>query len=359
MVGYHLFLVVTLPFYFYYSPPRLSMVIATIILFFLTGISITAGYHRFYSHKCYTPNKVVEAILLFFATTTAQTSAIQWSYKHRLHHGHTDQEKDPYNIKKGFWHAHILWIFEKDKDFDKEIVSDLMENKLAVFQDNYYTWLLIATNGSVWLFLGWLLHDYLGAFILALVFRIFLVHHLTFFINSLAHTWGERTFCKELSAVDNYLLAFLTFGEGYHNYHHVFAGDYRNGVRWYHFDPTKWVIWTLHKIGLAQNPIKVNNYTIKKRLVMEDKHILLDQIKQTFYEKREAFEQKVHDISDRFSAQVVEINKLYRTYHLSKKNKVKRESKLLRLEIKRLKRSIKVDWKAWLSLSRIIMSSKI
>jgi len=359
MVGYHLFLVVALPFYFYYLPPRLGMIIATIILFLLTGISITAGYHRFYAHKSYRINKVVEAILLFFGTMTAQNSAIQWSYKHRLHHVHTDKKKDPYNIKKGFWYAHILWIFEKDQDFDKEIVSDLMNNKLAVFQDKYFISLMILTNTSAWLAVGWIVKDYIGAFILAVWLRIFLVHHLTFFINSLAHTWGERTFCKELSAVDNYLLAFLTFGEGYHNYHHVFAGDYRNGVRWYHFDPTKWVIWTLYKIGLAQNPIKVNNYIIKKRLVMEDKHILLDQIKQTIHEKREAFEHKVHDISERFSTQVAEINKLYRTYHLLKKNKVKRESKLLRLEIKRLKRSIKVDWKAWLSLSRIIMSSKI
>ena len=96
-----------------------------------------------------------------------------------------------------------------------------------------------------------------------------MLHHFTWFINSLAHYWGHQNYSTEHSAVDNYIICLLTFGEGYHNYHHTFAYDYRNGIRWYHFDPTKWLIWMLHKLGLARDLKVVNNARIAEQMIKE------------------------------------------------------------------------------------------
>ena len=104
---YQVLLIICLPFYFYYAPPKANMIIATIILFVITEMALTAGYHRFYSHRTYKPNKVVEAIMLFFGTMTVQSSVLDWANNHSLHHRFTDKERDPHSIKKGFWYAHI------------------------------------------------------------------------------------------------------------------------------------------------------------------------------------------------------------------------------------------------------------
>ena len=100
-------------------------------------------------------------------------------------------------------------------------------------------------------FIGWALVGAFASFYFGFLLRVAMIHHCTWFINSLCHTIGSKTYARELSAVDNALLAF-NFGEGYHNYHHSFAADYRNGIRWYHFDPSKWVIWIAHKLGMTQ-----------------------------------------------------------------------------------------------------------
>ncbi|WP_237753540.1 acyl-CoA desaturase [Candidatus Protochlamydia amoebophila] len=112
---YQTLLILSLPFYFYFTPPSLGMIGVSIILLYLTGLSITAGYHRFYSHRSYRTNSFVEMLLLFFGSMAGQGSALRWSFDHRLHHAHVDTDCDPYSIKKGFWYAHCLWILEKPK----------------------------------------------------------------------------------------------------------------------------------------------------------------------------------------------------------------------------------------------------
>ena len=354
------FTILTVPFYFYFWFPSWGLVIATLIVWALAGIGVTAGYHRYFSHKTYQTNKVVEAILLFFGTIALQSTVLLWSCDHRRHHKWTDDnEKDPYSIERGFWYAHMGWMLDKNhQPLDPTLVPDLMKNKLVMFQHNHYYLLAFASNLLVFLLVGWLFNDFIGAFFLTTLTRWFFVHHFTFFINSLAHTWGSRMYTRELSAVDNYILAFLTFGEGYHNYHHAFSGDYRNGVKWYHFDPGKWFIWSMYKIGWVTNPIRVNKYTIKKRLIMEDKPLLLDEIKKTISHKREVFEKKVYELSDQFSTKVAEINQLLRQYQFSKKIKVKKETKTLRIQIKEKKKDLRKYWKEWLRLSKSITHYK-
>jgi stearoyl-CoA desaturase (delta-9 desaturase) len=356
LIGYQIILLLTLPFYFYYAPPSWGLVGFTILLFFITGISITGGYHRYFSHKAFRTNRFVEAILLFFGSMTAQGSALRWCFDHRNHHAYVDTNDDPYSINKGFWYAHFLWILEKPKPIDKKLVPDLLKNPMIVLQDKYYTTSLILTNAIVFLFTGWVFNDYLGAFVFAVFFRLFMLHHFTWFINSLAHTWGDKPFCTEQSAVDNYVISLVTFGEGYHNYHHTYANDYRNGIKWYHFDPTKWTIWALYKLGLASDLKRMDAFTIKKRMVLERKDLLLDKITTLWYVKKEELEKNVQEVSDRILVQIAEFKKLVETYNQVKSTKPEKDLlQKLKADIKRVKKNIKADWKNWQKLSRAIL----
>src|SRR5260221_6183191 len=124
IIGYHVALLVGLPLYFIYcTPPSWGLWAAAGVLLYVTGISVTAGYHRLYSHSCYKTNKFVEAIFLFFATMATQGSALKWACDHRRHHAYVDTDRDPYSIKKGFWYAHVLWMFRKSEPIDKTVIA--------------------------------------------------------------------------------------------------------------------------------------------------------------------------------------------------------------------------------------------
>ena len=355
LVTYQTALLAYLPFYFYFHTVSFSVALTAFFLLYLTGLSITGGYHRYYSHRSYKAGNFVEGVLLFLGAITAQGSALRWSFDHRLHHAHVDTDNDPYSIKKGFLYAHCTWIFEKPKKIEQKIVSDLFKNKLVMFQHKYYKPIMILGNALVTLFFGWVFNDFLGAFVLICALRMFLLHHFTWFINSLAHIWGDKPFSQELSAVDNYVLSILTFGEGYHNYHHTFANDYRNGIRWFHFDPTKWLIWTLHKLGLAYNLKRVDSMTIQKRMVIESKSLMIEQIKKTCSDKTDELEKIIQEMSDSIVEKLGKLNQLKEEYMELINNQMPKDLiKELQQEVKTLKRSLRHDWHQWVLLSKNI-----
>lgn len=356
IIVYHVILLVVLPFYFYSSFPSWGIWISAFVLLYLTGLSITGGFHRYYAHRTYKAHPIVEALILFFSTMAAQGSALRWSFDHRLHHAHVDTDEDPYSINKGFWYAHWLWILEKPAPIERKVVPDLFNNKWVLFQDRYYPFLMVATNALAFLFVGWLFNDYWGALWISTLLRMFALHHFTWFINSLAHTWGDKPFCQEQTAVNNYFLALLTFGEGYHNYHHVFANDYRNGIRWFHFDPTKWLIWTLHKLRLASNLKKVDAASIGKRMVIERKNLLLQHIKDCWNEKKEELSHQILEISETILNQMAQFSQLKQRYYALKENSSQKQLiRELHEEIKTLKREIKRNWREWSKLSKSIL----
>ena len=359
LIIYQSCLLIALPFYFYYDFPGWKMILASVILLYATGLSITAGYHRFYSHRTYRTKPTLEAILLFFGAMAGQGSALRWSFDHRLHHAYVDTDQDPYSIQKGFWYAHFLWILEKPREIDPKVVPDLMKNRLVQFQHKYINSLMLISNAMVFFSVGWLLNDYVGAFFLACWTRLFVLHHFTWFINSLAHTWGDKPFCQEQSAVNNYVIAFLTFGEGYHNFHHTFANDYRNGIRWFHYDPTKWLIWTLNKIGLTSNLKQMDPYTIKKRMVLQRKKLLLERISDLWYIKKDELEKKVLELSDSLEKKIAEANRLREYYQEARRSGKERATlKMVKKDLNQLKRSLKQDWRRWIHLSRNILRLK-
>lgn len=220
--------------------------------FALCGLAITGGYHRLFAHPTYRASKLVRAVYLLFGAASVQNSALKWAADHRTHHAGTDREKDPYNIRRGFWWAHIGWMFFKDaEDAPARNVKDLAADPLLRWQDRYYVLLAIVVAGIVPLLLGSVWGDALGALLVAGFLRLVLQWHATFAVNSFAHSIGAQPYSRSNSARDSFWTALVTLGEGYHNFHHRFQSDYRNGVRWYHFDPTKWFVWSLAKLGLT------------------------------------------------------------------------------------------------------------
>ena len=223
-------------------------------LFMTIGLSVGAGYHRYFAHRAYECHPVVEAVLLFFGALALQNSVLQWARDHREHHRWVDRDWDPYNINRGGLWAHMLWIFYKEppgKGF--ESVPDLTRNPRVMWQHRWATFLGIAFGLGFPTLVGALFGRPLGGLLWGGFLRIVLVHHTTFFVNSVAHLYGSRPYSTENSARDNWLLAFFTHGEGYHNFHHKFPSDFRNGIRWYHWDPNKWAIHGFRLAGLARN----------------------------------------------------------------------------------------------------------
>jgi stearoyl-CoA desaturase (delta-9 desaturase) len=142
------------------------------------------------------------------------------------------------------------WLFYRS-EANNELAPDLMADRLVRFQNRFYLPLGAFFGLALPTLIAWTWGDPLGGFLLAGFFRLLLQYHATFSINSVAHTIGRRPYSPGISARDSVVTAILTLGEGYHNFHHRFPGDYRNGIRFGHFDPTKWWVWTLSKLGLA------------------------------------------------------------------------------------------------------------
>jgi len=226
-----------------------------VILYIFTGLGITVGYHRLFAHRSFKCAKWVEMVLLIAGGMALQNSALKWASDHIRHHARCDEDEDPYNAKLGFWWSHCGWLFWKDTDpsqYDK-YKTRLKQNPLVMWQHQNYIAVVIAGLAFPFI-IGFLYNGWIGGvscFLLAGVARTFFVLNSTFFINSICHLWGNQPHGTSDSSRDSWFVSLLTFGEGYHNYHHMYQTDYRNGAQWYNFDPSKWLIWTLSKFGFA------------------------------------------------------------------------------------------------------------
>jgi len=183
-----------------------------------------------------------------------------------------DTDKDPYNAKRGFFYTHVGWmLMQQDYGILGLVdVADFTASKMIMFQHNYY--LPIALLAGILLpcgIAGYGWGDALGGLVYAGLLKMIIVHHTTFFINSLAHTslfGAEQHFSDNHTSHDSVFCALLTLGEGYHNFHHEFAQDYRNGIKWWHYDPTKWAIRFFEIVGMAKNLVRVPNKVIEQNV---------------------------------------------------------------------------------------------
>lgn len=249
----------------------LAEIITCIALIWFSGMSITAGYHRLWSHKAYEANALVRLTFAIGGAMALQNSILHWSSDHRVHHRHVDDnDKDPYSAKKGFWYSHIGWMlreYQSHRYSDYNNCKDLQKDPIVMWQHKHYLAIMLFANFGITGFIGWLNGDILGMILIAGFLRLVVVHHITFFINSLAHIWGRQPYTDSNTARDNDILAFFTFGEGYHNFHHIFEYDYRNGIRWWQFDPTKWLIGGLSYLGMTKNLRRCPEERIEKAVL--------------------------------------------------------------------------------------------
>ncbi len=239
-----------------------------IVMFFATGLSITAGYHRHFAHVAYRAHPAVRLFYLVFGACAMQNSALYWASDHRLHHRYTDTDLDPYNAGKGFWWSHVGWILYQSRQ-EKQLsnVGDLLRDPLVRWQHRYHVPIAIAVGLLVPTLIGSFVGRAFGMLLWAGIIRVVFVHHMTFFINSLAHMYGTQPYARKDTSRDSWWLAYLTNGEGYHNFHHMFPSDYRNGIHWYHWDPTKWLIWGLSRFRMTRKLHKVSPHLILRARV--------------------------------------------------------------------------------------------
>lgn len=253
---------------------RLSEVLVFVGLYGAIGMSIAVGYHRLFSHRAFQAAWPVRLALLLLGAAAFQNSALAWSSDHRHHHRFVDDPaRDPYPVKKGFRYAHWGWVMEATER-PLDAVADLERDPLVRWQRRYHFWIGAAVALLPPLLVGLATGNVAGQLVIGLLLRIVATHHSTFLINSAAHWFGSQPYTDANSARDNVLLAPLTFGEGYHNFHHMWQWDYRNGPRWYHWDPAKWAIAAVAWMGLARGLRRVPDTEIRRaRVALEAKRL--------------------------------------------------------------------------------------
>jgi stearoyl-CoA desaturase (delta-9 desaturase) len=216
---------------------------------------ITAGYHRLWSHRSYNASTPLQIFLALAGAGAAQGSIRWWARGHRAHHRYIDTDLDPYDANRGFWWCHVGWMLVKPRrNPGVADVSDLSKSTIVRWQQRWYVWLILLVGFAIPTTVpGYFWGDWRGGYVYAGAMRMCMVHHSIFALNSLAHWLGETPFDDRHTPRDHLVTAFVTFGEGYHNFHHQFPTDYRNAIRWYQYDPTKWFIAFCAKLGLASH----------------------------------------------------------------------------------------------------------
>jgi stearoyl-CoA desaturase (delta-9 desaturase) len=216
-------------------------------LYLLRIFAVTAGYHRYFSHRAFRTSRVFQFCLAFLAQTSAQRGVLWWAAKHRMHHRYSDTENDVHSpLVLGFLHAHIGWIFvPRNNATDHGAVRDLSAFRELRWLDRFHYLPPTILGFGCWLFAGW------TGLVVGFLFSTVTLWHATFSINSLAHLLGKRRYVTGDQSRNNWLLALMTMGEGWHNNHHAYQSSARQGFRWWEYDMTYYVLCALSWIGLV------------------------------------------------------------------------------------------------------------
>jgi len=323
--------IVCIPYYVYINGIVWQEIVMLLIGWFLTGTGITVGYHRLFAHKTFKTYSVIEWFYMILGSAALQNTIINWCSDHRRHHKKLDTEEDPYSITKGFMHAHIGWVVKKSLR-TIENISDLEKKSSVKFQKKYY-WIIAITLSFIFpTLLGTLYGRPFGGLLWGGILRVTLVHHFTFFINSFCHYIGKRNYDIGTSARDSGMMAFLTFGEGYHNFHHKFQWDYRNGIKWYNFDPSKWIINFLSLVNFAYALRKAPDH----KIIFAKIETIDKKIKNlSNYNINAPYVKNVKDIINKTSKNIYFLKSIEIKHQISKRNKISKKQILSLLKKKR------------------------
>jgi stearoyl-CoA desaturase (Delta-9 desaturase) len=222
-------------------------VLLGIVLYWLRMFGITAGYHRYFSHRSYATSRVFQFILACLAQSSAQKSVLWWAAKHRHHHLFSDTEHDVHSPRHtGFLFAHLGWIFARKHDtVDLVKVGDFTKYPELMWLHKYELAPAVVLAVITFLIAGW------AGLVVGFFWSTVAVYHATFCINSLAHVHGSKRYVTGDDSRNNWLLAFFTMGEGWHNNHHAYQASVRQGFRWWEVDPTFYIIKALSWVGIV------------------------------------------------------------------------------------------------------------
>lgn len=215
-------------------------------LYWIRMFGVTGGYHRYFAHRTYKTSRPFQFFLAFLAQTSAQKGALWWAAHHRVHHRLSDQQGDPHNSRRGFWYSHVGWLFApENQDTDYARIKDLAKYPELVWLDRY--WLVPPTvlGVAMYLFGGW------SALWIGFFLSTVLLWHGTFTINSLSHMLGSQRYESNDDSRNNWFLAIVTMGEGWHNNHHHFMNSTRQGFYWWEYDVTYYILRALAALRLV------------------------------------------------------------------------------------------------------------
>ena len=233
-------------------------------MYVLTAVGITVGYHRLFTHRAFETNRVIQFVLAILGSMAVEGPLLKWVAVHRRHHQHSDTPDDPHSpheqgggflgLLRGLWHAHMGWFFEPDPPNLPHYVKDLHQSVvLRIASALFPLWATLSL--LIPAALGGLLTGTWMGVVTGLLWgglaRIFLVHHVTWSINSICHLWGSQPFRTGDQSRNNFVFGALGFGEGWHNNHHAFPTSARFGLRWWQIDLGYWFICVLAWLGLA------------------------------------------------------------------------------------------------------------
>ncbi|MFK8039999.1 MAG: acyl-CoA desaturase [Rickettsiaceae bacterium] len=264
LVVYPITLIILGVFYHIHNGIGIFEILVMIFGYYGSNISVGIGLHRLWSHNSYKTNKFVEFILAVFSAGTLQGPALSWASNHYKHHTYTDTSKDPHtplkykNRFKGFLWSHIGWMLVGEgsyKFIDRVTMVKLGRNKILKWQLKHYWKIVLFTNLVLPMIIGYLIGGTIAS-----AYSVFLFigigraiqQQATFCVNSACHFMGSKQYYKGTAGDIWWLFVFL-LGENWHNFHHAFPSDYRNGIKWYHCDVHKWIIFLMYKLGLAWN----------------------------------------------------------------------------------------------------------
>lgn len=247
--------------------------VALVVTYLLTGLGITVGFHRLFTHRSFKTSRPLRALMAVLGSAAVEGPVIEWVANHRKHHQFSDQPGDPHSphldhgsgwrgALAGLYHAHVGWIFRGDALADRErYAKDLLADPVVEFVDR--TFLLWVLAGLAFPFgLGLVLTGTVVGGLTALLWggavRMFCLHHATFSINSLCHFFGRRGFDTDDRSRNVYWLALPTLGEAWHNNHHAFPTSAQHGLRWWQLDPSAWFIAILQRLGLVWDVIRIS-----------------------------------------------------------------------------------------------------
>ncbi len=232
--------------------------------YFVSGLGITVGYHRYFTHGSFKANRALRVALALAGSLAIEGPVIRWVADHRRHHAYSDREGDPHSpwrfgetlpgLAKGFWFAHIGWLFDLEHTNRDKYTPDLMRDRDIKRVDSAFPLLVLVSLLAPALLGGLITMSWTGAltaFFWASLVRVFTLHHVTWSINSVCHMIGDRPFAARDKSANFWPLAVLSFGESWHNMHHADPTAARHGVLRGQVDSSARVIWVFEKLGWA------------------------------------------------------------------------------------------------------------